>query len=212
MTEIYIVRHGETEGNQVMEFNGQHNTMLTETGYKQAELLGEYFKDKKVDSVYSSDLTRAYETAQPLSNIHNKTVIMDERLREINGGDWQGVKFTDLEDLYPVEYKVWLYDLGAAKCPGGESVKDVGERAFACLKEIAEENQGKSVVVVSHATPIRALITIISDGDISEIKNHSWLPNASVSKIIYENGSFRVEYAGETSHLQNLITVLPDNC
>ena len=105
MTEIYIVRHGETEGNQVMEFNGQHNTMLTETGYKQAELLGEYFKDKRVDSVYSSDLTRAYETAQPLSNIHNKTVIMDERLREINGGDWQGVSLLTLRTCIPWNIK-----------------------------------------------------------------------------------------------------------
>ena len=103
MTIILLVRHGQSDSNASQSLTGQQDSPLSEMGLKQAEIASEYiFKNYNVDKIYSSDLTRAMQTLMPLSKLLNKEIIKAPKLREINCGDWQGQKISELlkDELY----------------------------------------------------------------------------------------------------------------
>ena len=165
----------------------------------------------KVDKVYASDLKRAYKTGKSFSDIAGVEIVKSPQLREIKAGEWDGKKFTDIMKLYEKDYGVWLSDIGNARCTGGESVKELGERVMGELLKIAKENEGKTVLIATHATPIRVTQTLIQNGDLSEMKNVPWVSNASVSVFEYENNVWNILKISEDSHLGELRTNLPKN-
>ena len=211
MTDIYIVRHGQSQSNLDNIFAGHLNADLSDIGKKQAELLRGYFKNIHIDKIISSDLKRAYNTILPTAREHGLTVIKNKNLREIFAGEWEGVKFDVLSEKYKEEYSLWRTDIAKSVCTGGESVAEVAKRITEEIKNIAKENDGKTVVIATHATPIKALFSIYKTGSADNMKNLDWIPNASVTHIIFENGIPRFISEGETNHLGELQTNLPDN-
>ncbi len=210
MTTILIIRHGESQANKKDLFAGQIDPDLEERGHTQAEITAEYIKKNyKVDKVYSSDLTRAYKTALHIAEKFDLDVIKEKRLREIDGGKWEGIKFANIINLYPEEFSVWMNHLGQASCPKGESIQQVGERIMNVLTKIAVENEGKIVVATSHATPIRVAQSLIETGGLEATENLSWVSNASVTEIEYKDGKFTIKVLGEDHHLAELKTELP---
>lgn len=212
MTTLLLIRHGESEANRNKVFGGQINPDLQERGVMQAELTAKFIAENyEVDKIYSSDLKRAYRTAEPLSKLLNIEIKKEKRLREIYAGKWEGMKFDDLKRTYPDEYNVWLTDIGNAVCTDGETVKELSERISDSLTEIAEQNNGKTVVVTTHATPIRVIQSLIETGGLSEMKNIPWVTNASVTEITYNNGEWIMIKASKDEHLEELKTNLPAN-
>lgn len=211
MTKLYLIRHGESEANRRRLFAGQSNFDLTETGHRQAAGAASFFKDIRVDKIIASDLLRAYHTAVPLSEERGLVIEKNENFREIFAGKWEGAAFDEIEEKYPVDYGVWRTDIGCACCTGGESVCHLGERVLAAITKAAIENDGKNVVIATHATPIRALLSLWQAGDVAAMKDIPWVPNASVTSVTYENGAFTVDRIGETDHLAGLLTKLPAN-
>ena len=107
-TTLIFVRHGESEGNKGGRFNGSMDFPLSDKGRAQAEKTSEYLDKYKIDIAYSSDLSRAKETAQTIAKRQNVDLIEDKGLREINGGDFEGQLFDDLATKFPVEFKTWI--------------------------------------------------------------------------------------------------------
>ncbi len=212
MTTLLLIRHGESEANRNKVFGGQINPDLQERGVMQAEHTAKFVAENyKVDKIYSSDLKRAYRTAEALSKLLNMEIKSEKRLREIYAGKWEGMKFDDLKKVYPDEYNVWLTDIGNAVCTEGETVKELGERIFGVLTEIARENDGKTVAITTHATPIRVTQSLIETGGLSEMKNIKWVTNASVTEITYENDNWKMVKVSMDGHLEELKTNLPSN-
>ncbi len=210
MTNIVLIRHGESETNYKRIFTGNLNPNLTEKGFHQAELASDYIANNyKIDKIYASDLKRAYTTAVPASKRFSLEIIPSEQLREINGGEWQDKTYTDINETYPDAYGLWLNDIGNAVCTGGESVKQLADRVMKKLTEIAEENVGKTVLIATHATPIRAFQTICQHGTLDEMKNVPWVPNSSITIAEYENGRFTLKLIGENSYLNDYATAFP---
>ena len=212
-TTLLLIRHGESEANRCAYFAGQLDPELMEKGVEQASLSAEFVKENyKVSAIYSSDLQRAYKTAECFSKTLGLEIIKDTGLREINGGDFQGEKHAELPELYPEEYgKVWLNHIGKAKCPNGESVQELGERVIATLEKIAKENRGKTVLVSTHATPIRATQCIVETGSVDDMENTPWASNASVTEITYNNGRWELVRASIDGHLNDLRTIFSKN-
>jgi broad specificity phosphatase PhoE len=104
-----------------------------------------------------------------------------------------------------------MQDIGNAHCPEGESVKELGERIMTELTKIAEENDGKTVVVATHATPIRVAQTLIQYGTLEEMKNVKWVSNASVTILESKNGKWSCPKVSIDEHLADLKTALPTN-
>ncbi len=213
MTRLIIVRHGESKTNKQKVFTGQLDMGLSEIGKKQAELVKKYLEDYKIDKIYSSDLKRAYDTALPTAESNGIKIKTSKSLREIYAGEWEGKCFDFIQEKYPDTYSVWRNDIGNAVCDGGESVKKLKERVEKEVDRILAENEGKTIMIVSHGTPIRSLLCIWKGSDISDMQNIRWVPNASVSVVEYSDCATKPEIVlyGYDEFLEGVITNLPAN-
>lgn len=213
MTKLYLIRHGQSLANQEGVFAGHYDVDLTDLGRAQAEKVADFFTKGfvPVDAIAASDLLRAYKTARPLSDRLGLPIEAREDLREIFAGAWENVSFSWIQEEYGEDYALWRMDPGYARCTEGESTEEVSRRVLAAVTEIAERYDGKTVVVATHATVIRALTTLWLRGDIHEMKEVDWVPNASVTEVNFENGTFTLGRIGVTEHLEGLVSVLPPN-
>jgi probable phosphoglycerate mutase len=192
-------------------FAGNYNIDLSELGKKQAEATAKFVAENyKVDVVYASDLIRAYETGKAVADKFGLPVIKTEKMREINAGDWEGRKFDDLFEN-DANFRQWRENRGSGQCTNGESVRQLYDRIYNAINEIAEANDGKTVVIATHATPIRVTELRISGRDFNYMKNISWVTNASVSEFEYENGKLYAVKTAYDDHLSELSSTLPAN-
>ncbi len=206
---IYLVRHGESQTNIEKRFAGHLETPLTKTGEKQAQLLLNYFKDKNIDKIYSSSLSRAVNTIAPTADFYGLEIIKDDRLKEINAGDWQGKTYLEIIDSSYQFRVVWKTDMANCVCDNGESVKDCAKRVFDALIDVAENSNAKNVIITSHGLSIRTILSNVLYGDIKNLDKLSFLVNAGISLLTYENGKFAVKELLITEHLGNMITKVP---
>lgn len=212
MTTMIFVRHGQSLGNLQKEFLGHTDLDLSELGYQQAECAGAYIAEHYVvDKIYASDLIRAYHTAEAAAKRLQLPIIKEPKLREIYAGDWEKKTFTELEAEYPTEYQAWLSDIGNAKCTNGETVKELQKRVLPCVEKIAKEDDGKTVLIATHATVLRVLECAWRGKTLDEMKHFPWVRNASVSVVTYENGKWTIQKIGDDSFLKELASGLPAN-
>ena len=205
-TKIIMIRHGESLANAGGIYLGHTDWDLTEKGKMQAEAVANYLKDEKIDVIYSSDLIRAYNTALPHSRLHGIDIIKSRELREIYLGKWEGLPLSEIEEKWQDEFvHGWRENFGTCQTPGGESVPRVAERIYNEVKRIAKENEGKYIVIASHAAAIRAFWGKITQTPENEVAEKIPFPkNASCTTVIYENGELTpIEY-GYADYLENV--------
>lgn len=209
MTTLIVVRHGQSVSNVNGTFTGQMDSPLTELGVLQAQRTAEYLKDRKIDVIYSSDLSRAMQTAEPVARMHGLNIIPDVRLREICGGDWEGKCGAEIEEIYPENYAIWKTDVYRSTPDGGESFVAVAERVNEMLGEILQKHRGECVALFSHALAVRALACKWFGLSLSEVRDVPWSANASVSIVEYhDDGSIKLILYGYSEHQGDLTTVL----
>ena len=209
-TLIYLVRHGESVGNQNRVCLGHTDLDLTDLGLKQAKKTAEELSYVDFDAIYSSDLIRAVHTAEPHAEIRGKTVKTSENLRELYFGEWENASVPYLIEHHNEQFMVgWRENFGTFTAPGGESVVHMAERMAVELENIACTHLCKNILITSHAAAIRALW-----GKISTLEPHEWASsypfpsNASYSIIEYKNGVLiPVSYSND-AHLGDLITFI----
>lgn len=206
MTRIIFVRHGQSRGNLEQVFVGDADSPLTDLGVRQAELTAGYLAGCHIDAVYASDIPRAYQTGQKIAEKQGLDVIKDTAFREIYAGKWSMRPYAELQRTYPDSYGKWLSNIGMAACDGGESFEDVRVRAFTRANELARANDGKTICVATHATPIRSIICSIYGMTGDRAKDVPWVGNASVTVAEYEDGVWRLPVVNETSHLGDMHT------
>jgi probable phosphoglycerate mutase len=211
MTKLIFVRHGEAEGNIIRNFHGFYNSELTENGLEQIKRAAARLESEHIDAIYSSDLKRAFKTAQEIAKGRDIEIKTDERFREIHGGKWEDVPWDDLPVLFAESYDIWLNDVGNATPDGGESVAALLDRIVTAVTRIAKENKGKTVVIACHGTPIRVLQCYCEGKTLDEMAQVPWAPNASISTVLYEDGKLTMPTAGFDKHLGTLASSLPSN-
>lgn len=212
MTRIILIRHGESEANQRDIFAGHLDAALTERGLEQARLTAEYVaQNHKVDKVYASDLQRAFVTGKTVADRLGLGITPDPQFREIAAGKWDGMVFDDIIKVYPDDFNRWIQDIGNACCTDGESVVQLHNRVTEALNRVADENDGMTVVIASHATPIRVMLNMVINNDVRRMNEVPWVSNASVSVIEKGNGKWSVISVSEDKHLSGLRTALPDS-
>lgn len=212
MTTLILIRHGESQANRQSLFAGHLNVDLTENGLAQAQKTAEYIAESyMVDAIYASDLLRAYKTGKAIAERFGLSVIPCEQLREIRAGKWQGERFDALSEKYPEDFRPWLVDIGNSRCTDGESVKELGGRILSAVTDIAKKNDGKTVLIATHATPIRVLQCMIGGHSFDEMQNIPWVSNCSVTEICYDNGRWELVKIGYDNHLVGMRSALPAN-
>ena len=212
MTTFLLIRHGESESNLKRFFAGQCDVALTPLGHQQARCTADFIAaNYHVDAIYASDLQRAYDTGIHIASCFGLPVHSEPGLREIFAGQWQEKTFNELQTDYADSYNRWLTDIGNACCPEGESVAQVAQRVYDTICRIAEENPGKTVAIVTHATPIRTLQWRISGQPLSHMKQITWISNASVSELRWDAGALTPVRISQDAHLADMQTRFPPN-
>lgn len=212
MTKFILVRHGQSEANVKEVFAGHLDAKLTEHGHAQARATAEYVtQNYQIDAIYSSDLHRAFYTGKAAADLLGIDIIPDKGLREIYEGAWSGERFLELPQKFPEDFRVWLTDIGHSRCTGGESTEELLHRVKETLARIAAENDGKTVLITTHATPIRVMQTFVTTGSLDAMQNVPWVTNASVSVLNYDRGAWEFELISYDAHLGDLRTAPPRN-
>lgn len=208
MTKFIFIRHGQSVSNEKGIFTGHIDLPLTEIGKKQAENTAVFLKDYKIDAIYSSDLIRAVQTAEPTAKIHGLEIIKTPNLREIFAGEWEGKTFEYLLEKYPESYaNVWRNDIGRSKADGGESVLEVYDRVTFEINEINKNHPNQTVAVFTHGTPLRVLSALWQGYTVKETNKVNFPSNASVSIIDYnDDGSYKIHLFGYDKHQGELAT------
>lgn len=202
VTNLYIVRHCEAEGNVNETFQGHSDGDITPKGALQLEKLAERFKDIPVDVVYSSPLQRAFKTAQAVARFHDVPVIADRDLMEINGGKMEGCKWNELDKLFPYEYSFWKNDFVNFQAPDGESIRGVYQRMSQAAIKHVSENKGKSIVIASHGGAVRTLLCYLLGYPPERIDEAPWVDNTSVSLFRFDdNMKPEAVFVNDYSHI-----------
>ncbi|MEW6179668.1 MAG: histidine phosphatase family protein [Chloroflexota bacterium] len=180
-TEIWLVRHGQTDWNVDGRYQGQADMPLNEIGEMQARDLAKKIKEIDFDAIYSSDLRRALATAQILAG--DREVKVDPRLREIHQGVWEGQLFSDIRRQYADFFENRKQNPLESRPPGGETLQEVAERVKACVDEITNRHPGKRVLIVSHGLVIATLVAAAKGFPLSQA--FELIPGNAEPQIIF---------------------------
>jgi len=210
MTRFIVLRHGQSVGNTAQVFNGNVDMPLSELGRKQAELTAELLRNESIDLAFASTLSRAFDTAVAVAKLHGIAVTPDPAFCEIDGGEWEGHPYAEAEKTHPEAWALWYHDPAKCRCPGGESLIELRDRVKAEFDRLACEYPEKTILIGTHATPVRVMTSVWNYVPFEKLGEVQWVPNASVTIVDYlDNGDYRVEVSGKCDHLGELVTKLP---
>jgi probable phosphoglycerate mutase len=211
-TKIYAVRHGETEWNKIGKQQGHLNSNLTETGKLQAKAMGDGLQNIIFDAFYSSDLGRAIETSEIISEFIKKEFITDSRLRERNLGSLQGLTKNEFKDRYPDEWMKFNQNDPEYELPDGESIHQRYERAINCIEDLALKNLNKTILLVTHGGILMSMMYKTLKLPLNQKRAFS-LYNGSINVFSISNVmEWNLEVWGDTNHLEKYgLKTLDDN-
>ena len=205
MTTIYLIRHAEAEGNLYRIAHGQYNANLTPFGFNQLQRLQNRFKDIPIDAFYSSDLTRAFLTADCIAQNNNQKVTCLPQLREMHLGVMENRPFSTLPSTLTCIYKKWYHYPANCSVPCGETPTEAANRIEKAIFDIAKNNDNKTIVIASHGMVIGYFLRKVLKVHINDGKAIGWCDNTAVSKLTFENNEFKCEFKNDDSHLLGLV-------
>lgn len=205
MTEIYLVRHCEAMGNAKRLFQGSTDCDISEMGKIQLGFLEKRFEKIQLDAIYSSPLKRAFKTAQAINGTKNIEIKIDEGLREICGGIYEGKPFRETFLAVPGLADIWNNHPQNFAPPEGEPMREAYERIFATLSEIIKQNPNKTVACASHGGIIRCLMCRLMFNDIERLSEVPWSENTAVTLLrADENMNFEIVFYNDHSHVPDI--------
>jgi probable phosphoglycerate mutase len=206
-TSIILVRHGQSRGNAERRFGGHTATPLSARGRNQALATARILKSEGLTAIYSSDLARAVETAKPLSDLTRLPIHGTSAFRERSVGVMEGLTFEDAAQEHPEQYAALLRRDFEYVLSGGESYRQLLDRAWQKLDEVIAENRGGKIAVFSHTGTICILaLHLMGALDAPELKP-VWISsgNCGISKFeLRDDGFVRVLCLNDTSHLSGM--------
>jgi len=199
-TRLIVIRHGETEWNREKRMQGTTDTQLSDVGLSQAQALGRRLAARPFRALYSSDLSRARDTARAIAEHTGIEIVADPRLQERRFGIFEGLVAAEIVSRYPEEHARFSSRDPDYEVPGGESARSFTRRCLGCLAEIADRHRGGEVVVVTHGLVLDALYRAANGLDHGAPRPLP-LINASINLFGYAAGAWRMELWGDVSHL-----------
>lgn len=201
MTNIYLIRHAEAEGNIYRRAHGWYDGRISAKGRRQIDALAGRFRDVHLDALYSSDLGRTRQTAGAILKYHDLPLTPEPKLREISMGSWEDLPWGNLTHLYPEAMRAFNDDPDRWTAPGAETFPELRARIKGAVLDIAARHPGETVACVSHGMAIRALVSGLLGVPSNEIHKVPHGDNTSVTLLHIENGEISVEYYNDNSHL-----------
>ena len=199
MTTIYLVRHGEAEGNAFRRIHGQYDSMLTPTGFRQVEALARRFREIPVDACFASDLTRTSLTARAVYVPQKLPLYRDPAFREIRLGRWEDLPFGYLERFESEAITCFRKDPVSWHIEGGERFAEYTGRFIRGMQAAAARFPGKTIAIFCHSAVLRGvLMELFFRRDASQVP---YCDNTAVSKLLWDGQTFTYEFLNDSSHL-----------
>ncbi|MBA3633142.1 MAG: histidine phosphatase family protein [Acidobacteria bacterium] len=207
VTRLYLVRHGQSAGNAEGRFGGHSPTPLSKLGREQAEITAKALAKERITAIYSSDLLRAVQTAEPLADILGLPIIKTSAFRERKVGVLEGKTFDESKTEFPKDYYALLNRNIYHVITEGESYRQLLKRATEALHEVLRTHQGENIVIFSHTGAI-CFLTLYLIGAINhKTRTTPWLvtSNCGINRFeIRSRRNIRVLALNDTRHLQNI--------
>jgi ribonuclease H / adenosylcobalamin/alpha-ribazole phosphatase len=202
-TIAMLLRHGETLMSAEQRFSGRHDVALTERGQAQAAAAARRLADAGIDVIVASPLGRTRQTAAAVADVLGLAVSVDDGFAETDFGEWEGSTFRELSKQSPDQLRDWLADPHVAP-PGGESLAATAARVADARGRVLAAYSGKTVLIVSHVTPIKLMLRDALEAPINVV-HRLHLDLASLSVIDwFAEGPSVVRLTNDTSHLGKL--------
>ena len=200
VTRICLVRHGETEWNAARRIQGQIDIGLNDNGRKQAEAAGQWLKTAGIVALYSSDLKRAWTTAEAIGRAVGLVPTPVPEMRERLYGVFQGLTYAEAQERFPDGYAAFEGRNADYNFENGESLRTMFARVTGKLQEIAAAHVGQNVVVVLHGGVLDVINRFVR-GNPLEMPRDFLIPNAGINWISVAGGKWHLDAWGETAHL-----------
>lgn len=202
MTEIYLIRHGETENNRLYKFVGSTDQPLNDRGMAQARSLTEPMSHIALDRIWSSPYRRTMMTAECVRGGRDIPLLTDRGLCEIHCGQWEGLGKEEIDARWPGQIELWEHKPDLLHMEDGETFAEVQDRAVEAFCRIAREEDGHRIAVVSHMLTIQLIMAKLLCVPIRDVWQMVRLENTSITTMhVFPDGHFNVERWADDSHL-----------
>ena len=203
MTELLVVRHGETDYNRQLRFQGQVDVPLNATGHEQALRLARRLADEPFERLVASDLQRAWQTAEPLGTLRAQAATRLSGLREQAFGVVEGLTAPEIQARHPELWEAWLRHDDAFAMPGGESTRQFHARVLAAVRELAEAHPGRRLVVVTHGGVLDMLWRTVHGLPLAGPRQCA-IPNTGLNRLRWHGGTLDIVGWADAAHLEGL--------
>lgn len=203
MTELIVVRHGETDSNREHRFQGQLDVPLNPTGLRQAERLAERLADEPLDAGVVSDLLRARQTAEPLARRRGLRPRAEAAWREQSFGRIEGMKVRTLHLEHPELWARWAEHDADFALPGGESARQFHARIQAALQALGEAHPRQRVLLVTHGGVLDMLWRSATGESLSGPRRCA-IPNAGINRLRWDGRGLEILAWADEAHLAGL--------
>ena len=201
MLTLHLVRHGDTLQAAEGYFAGDIDPPLTDRGRAQAEAVGKVASRLDLAAVYVSPKLRARQTAEPILRECKLEPVVEDGLREIAYGAWEGRKESEIKVSDPDMYSAWSQDPALVSPPGGESAFAIAARALPCLVRARREHPNGNVMFVSHKATVRIMVCALLGVPLGRFRDRIACPTASLTTFEFgERGAMLLRLA-DVSHL-----------
>jgi broad specificity phosphatase PhoE len=207
VTRLYLIRHGQSAGNAEGRFGGHSATPLSPLGLQQAEITAQHLAKERISAIYSSDLLRAVQTAEPLAGLLDLEIIATSDFRERHVGVLEGLTFDEAKNQYPKDYYALVNRKISHVITNGESYRQLLNRTTKALRRILREHRGKKVVIFSHTGAICFMTLQLLGAIHRRTFNPPWLvtSNCGINRFEFRGrNNIRLLSINDTRHLHQI--------
>ncbi len=203
MTQIILVRHGQTPWNKDKIFRGTFDIPHNEVGQEEARLAGEWLKAETIHAAYCSPLFRARDTAEAIASHHGLKVEDLPGIIDLNYGDWQGLPLAEVKVKYADLYRQWETAPHTVRFPNGETLEECRSRAWGAVEEVVKRHPGQTILLAAHRVVNKVLIAAFIGLD----NSHFWRigqDTTAINRFQKLGDTWHFLLINDTCHLRNM--------
>lgn len=207
MLRLYLVRHGQTEWNVQKRMQGWADSALTEHGVNNAIALGKKLESIEFVAAYTSTSERTIETARLIIDKRNLAININEDLREINLGEWEGKTLEEIKDFYPNQHKHFWENPALYEPVGGETFEQLNKRAIKVLNYIISKHNNGNILVITHSVILKSLLMHVKGNSLKDLWAPPFIHDTSLSILEIDNRVHSLISEGDITHLDSVPVV-----
>jgi probable phosphoglycerate mutase len=201
MINLYMLRHGQTAASRENRFSGSSDPPLTAVGEAMAQAFAQAYASLEWEAIYTSPMIRARQTADPLCRLTGLQPNVEDGLKEIDYGEWEGLRQAEARQRWPEAFEYWADDVASRGTPGGETAFHVAARAMRVVEAIRTRHRDGNVLVVSHKATLRVITCALLGLDVRLFRERIAQPVCAVTVFALTGTTALLTVHGDRAHL-----------